>query len=163
MNYWANLRHVSLDIDDIDIDSGSDTYDFIPGRPIDLVRVGFIATTDVANAASTVTIQVIWRPTAGVNTSEEVKDTFTVTDTTTISRGSGVYRNLDIPVAQATGADGSLVDVGPSGPVRVLPGEALQFKVGNAADSGAGVLFFDYVELPFAGEDELENMSEDVT
>lgn len=169
MTYWAEHKTVSLAVDDVDIDSGSSTHEFIPGKPIDLIRVGVVVTTDVANSSGTVDIDVVKRPTAGSSTDESTESTLRVTGTDTVSAGEGVYRDIVRPQAQTTLSDGSIFEQAPEGPVEVDLGESLLFSVSNAADSGAVAFFFEYIEHPFVGGSEgstnsrISNMTEDTT
>lgn len=142
-----SLFHVTA-IDALNIDDAADTYEWVPVQPVDIRRVGFLATTAVANASGVVDVSIIKRPTAGSVTDQATVDTFVVTGTTTVPVGTAVVRELVIQTAQATALDGSLVNVGPAGPLHVGLGESVLFDMASAADSGAGMFFVEYYELP---------------
>ncbi len=165
--YWGTRRTevLAADAGPGNIDSAAAAYEFVPGHPVAVIRMGIVATTAIANAAGTVTVTATHRPTAGSATGAVLKDTMQVTGTTTVAAGAGVYRDLDIPAAATTPITSPIthtVNTGPDGPIVVNPGESLIFDVGNAADSGSGYFFFEFVELPFAGT-AIANMTEDTT
>lgn len=163
--YWEKKRIKVSAIDDLDIDSASDYWEVLFGGPVDVTMIGVLATTGVANAAGTVTIGLYTRPTPGSASGETLNDTMTVTDTTTIAAGKGVYRVLDNPDTDgATGDDGvSTVYSAPSGPIHLEMGESLALKVENAADSGAVVVWIEYIDLGIGGTDLTNDYSEDTT
>lgn len=137
-------------IDDLNIDSGAATYEFVAPEPVNVLRVGFLITTAVVKTGGAkVTLSA--RPTVGSASGAVTKDTFTVAAG---AAGTGSYRDTVDAVAEAsvTGAAGHTdkVNVGPAG-IKIDAGGSLLFTVSTAADSGAGQLWVEYVALPFAG------------
>ena len=83
----------------------------------------------------------------------------TITTTADVAKGSGLFNNLHVAIAQATGDDGvSLVNVAPRDEQDndwiVLPGQQVVWDITDAADtSGKGQVWVQYVERPFNGVD----------
>ncbi len=150
--YWGTRKVRVYDSDELNIDDNSDSILFTPGNPVDVKRIGLIVRTAVANASGVVDLTMHKRV-AGASASETETFTLAVTDTTTLAQGAVVYWDMDVAIAQATGSDGSLVDVAPRGPLNVNVGEELQIEVENASDSGVVTAWVEYIELPFTGQD----------
>lgn len=71
-------------------------------------------------------------------------------DADLIAAGTNVYIDVKLPVAAATGSDGSVVNVDPAGPLRVNPGEELVVQVSNAVGAAStGYIWVEIAELPF--------------
>lgn len=159
---WHNATRFLTAIDDLNIDT-SDTYEWVPGGPAALIRVGFHATTAVVHNSAACLVTMTLRTIAG--TGGSVVDTMqVVANGATLAANSGVYRDIVRPVAQATAEDGSLRDVGPSGPIIVdNPNGSVLFTVSVAAASGAGKLWLEYVMLPWAGANIPSTYTKDVT
>jgi hypothetical protein len=83
----------------------------------------------------------------------------TITSTADVAKGSGLFNNLALEIAAATGDDGvSVVHVPPrdeqSNDFILTPGQQLVFEVTDSADtSGKGQVWVQYVEKPFIGVD----------
>jgi hypothetical protein len=79
----------------------------------------------------------------------------TISSTVDVAKGSGLFNNLAVEIAAATGDDGvSVLNVAPrdeqSNKFIVLPGQQLVFDLTDAADtSGKGQVWVQYVEKPF--------------
>ena len=129
--------------------STGDKFIFTPAMPCDVYRWGLI-TDALLDVGAGFTIALDWRPTAGSDTNRAQKDT--IVKTADVAAGQVLYSEAVGAVAQATGSDGSLVDVAPAGPVEVDPGEELVIEVTDAADTaGTGYVWIEYVEKPLAG------------
>lgn len=160
---WHSLQRFITAIDDLDVD-GADTYEWVPGGPVALVRVGFHATTQVVPDSAVVSCSLTLRTTAGSGGS--VVDTFQITDASTnLDAADGKYRDIIREVAQATAEDSSLRDVGPSGPIIVdnPNGSVLFSMTSTGAASGAGKLWVEYVTLPWVGANIPSTYTKDVT
>ncbi len=151
-------------IDDLNIDSSGDNTEIVFATPVRLRRVGFIATTAVANAAGVVLIKLRRRPVVGADANHVELGSFQVTDTTTRAAGSYTYKDLHIDDADGeTAEDGTLRFEAPSSNISpvitgddpwVIPmGQSLELDMGSAdlADSGAGQWTLEYDELPMTG------------
>ena len=159
MGYW-NKTHVAVAAqDDPNIDSDNDYAEFFFGRPVDIVKVGIMATTAIANAAGNVDIELYRRITPGSSSNEVLLGTFRVTDTTTVAAGKGKYVEIALAVAEATAVDSSFTNVDPTGPYHIEMGETFAMKVVEPSDSGAGYGWVEYVELPLTGTDRTNDYS----
>lgn len=123
------------------LDATDDEVKWAPGKPIDVVRWGFIITTALDVGAG-FGAALDLRPTVGSDTdrvngdSSGTTDTGggTITATADVAVGAGLYHNVDPPL-------------------EVDPGEELVLQITDAADtSGAGYFFVEYEERPFVGD-----------
>ena len=93
----------------------------------------------------------------------------TITSTTDVAKGSGLFNNLDLEIAASTGDDGvSVLHVAPrdeqSNKWIVTPGQQLVWDLTDAADtSGKGQVWVQYVEKPFIGVDGVYSNYAEVT
>lgn len=123
-------------------------FAFAPGVPIDILRFGVIAKTAFSGTSGVVKLQ----KTAVLTDLSAAVDIATLTLGTAIAANKGVYRDVVTAVAQATGLDGSLVNVKPTGPGQINPGEAALLTLSTVqGTAGTGWVFIEYVELPFVG------------
>lgn len=162
MTPYEQRKTIEFLADDVNIDSGSDTHEWVPGQKVELLRVGFIVTTDVANAAGNVDVQVFKRTEAGDNSTNSEIVTVRLTDTTTVANGQVLVYEFGSPsdtdgtaTSGAPGIGGEVVyDADPDLP-EIDVGESVLFNVENAADSGVVVAFLEVLEKPFpkASED----------
>ena len=93
----------------------------------------------------------------------------TITTTADVAKGSGLFNNLDVAIAAATGDDGvSVLQVAPrdqqSNKWIVTPGQQLVWDVTDVADTtGKGQVWVQYVEKPFIGVDGVYSNYSEVT
>ncbi len=126
----------------VDVGSTGDKASWAPGRPVNIVRWGFMVHTNLVSGAS-FAMTLDHRPTiasdtgrtngsvaAGVDTAGG-----SITLTGNANAGKGRYHNV-------VAANGFHVD----------PGEEVVFEVTDAATSGAVFLFIEYQALPFVGD-----------
>lgn len=175
MNDLLKKRREVGAVDDVNIDSAGDNHEIVFGGPVLLTRVGFIVTTAVANAAGTVEIDVRRRPVAGADANHVELATFTLTGTTTRAAGAVCFKDLAILDRDGeTAEDGTTRYEAPNSNITaaitgdspfVIPvGQSLELDVAEAADSGAGRYFIEYIELPFNGHYVTQsNVFEDTT
>jgi hypothetical protein len=141
---YENPANFVTAIDDLNIDSGADTYEFVPGDDVEVFRAKFISTTDVVKASGSVVIEVRKRVLVGSSTGSTDYGDWNLITAQTLAAGSVAYADLTFPVAAATAEDGSTRNVEPTGPIPVDLGQSLLFTVSTAATSGAGILVIDY-------------------
>lgn len=127
---------------------------FAPSKPIDVIRWGVIYTT--AKDATAMALTLSRRPVAGSASSKVVIST--LTDSAARAAGAVTYQEpgslATVAATQSTAEDGSLRNVDPVGPYHVTPGQQLSVELTDVADAtGAGYVFIEYVEYPFAGSD----------
>ena len=162
MHDYLQKGRVVLAADTPNIDSDNDAAEIVFAGPVEIVRVGFIATTAVANAAGTVDIAVRRRPVAGADANQVELATFRLTTTTTRAAGSVCYKDLWVADNDGeTAEDGTTRNEAPNSNITapetgaraftILPGQSLELKVVEPGDSGAGRAFVEYHELPFNG------------
>lgn len=175
MNNLLTKTRVVGEVDDVNIDSAGDNHELVFGGPVLITRVGFIVTTAVVNAAGTVEIDVRRRPVAGADANHVELCTFTLTGTTTRAAGAVCYKDCYVADTDGeTAEDGSRRYEAPNSNITapisgydpfIIPmGQSLELDVAEAADSGAGRFFVEYIELPLAGVFASQsNMFEDVT
>ncbi len=133
----------------VDATSTGDTLLLRPIFPIDILRWGILPTV-LVDVGATMTISIDHRPT--INSDTDRAEIGSITRTTDVAVGAGISDDIANAVAQATGVDGSLVDVAPSGPFEVDPGEEVIFDVDNAADTGGTMdVWIEYYVKPFVG------------
>lgn len=127
---------------------------FVYGVRADINRIGFVVTTAYTapvSGALTMTLSLA----DPVNASPT---SFAVVSfgSATYAVGDVVWADVIVPVAQTTGDDAlannprlmptSQIDVAPAGPMTILPGQALEIAVTNAAQAGDGVVFIERIE-----------------
>ena len=138
----------------VDFNSTGDKYIYTPCGPIEIYRWGFITDVAMDPDAGGFVIALDHRITAGSDTGRTEKATITRADAETVAAGKLVYGRVEIPVAEATGVDGSKVNVGPNGPLRVNPGEQAVIEVTNAVGAAStGYVFIEYADLAFEKAD----------
>lgn len=122
-------------------------------KPIRVYRWGFLSGVTFTHAAtSTLTLEL--RPVLGSDTNRAVQDTMALGAAgQDLAAGQGNFNTLILPgTLNAVQSDGSLLNVGGSGPLVVVPGNQLVFKI-NVAGAAAGNAewpFIEFVELPYA-------------
>ena len=158
-NYFLHDQVHNTALNALDIDSSSGAYEFVPGVPVDVYRAAFVVTTGVTHGGSGATVDIYHRPTAGSSGSQVKQATWLIPPTVA---GKVAYKDLVLPVAETTGLDGSKVNVGPGGPIRIEAGQSILFDVNSEGTAGAGYLVIEFVKLPFAG-DTIENAVKDVS
>ena len=143
----------------VDFNATGDVFGFAPSVPIDVYRFGILTVTAMDPDAGGFALALDHRPIAGADTNRTEKDQLRRADAQTVAAGKIVYRDVVIPVAQAAGDDAlggatvqtSLVNVGPSGPLHVRPGEEVVLEVTNAVGAAStGRVFIEYAELGHA-------------
>ncbi len=138
----------------VDFNATGDKFIITPCAPIDIYRWGFVTDAAMDPDAGGFVIALDHRITAGSDSGRTEKATITRADAETVAAGKLVYQRPIIAVAQAAQGDGSLLDVGPSGPVRVMPGEQAVIEVTNAVGAAStGYVFVEYVDLAFDKSD----------
>ena len=147
----GGVEDTNTDGGPVDLNATGDKFGFAPACPIDIYRFGLISAVALDPDAGGFVLALDLRPTAGSDTNRVEKDTLTRADAQTVAAGKVVYRDVIIPVAETTGNDGSKVNVGPSGPLHVRPGEEVILEVTNALGAaGTARLFIEYAEQGFA-------------
>ena len=135
----------------VDFNATGDKFTFAPPCPVEVYRYGYTTFTAQDPDAGGFVLSLDFRPTVGSDTNRVEKDTLTRADAQTSAAGRVVFRDVKIPVAQATGADGSVVNVGPAGPLHVRPGEEVVLEVTNANGAAStGYVWIEYAEQGFA-------------
>lgn len=147
----------------VDFNATGDKFIITPAAPIDIYRYGAVFDAATDPDAGGFVLALDWRPTAGSDSSRAEIMTLTRADAETSAAGTGIYGKVVVAVAQATGSDGSLVNVGPSGPLEVDPGEQAVIEVTNAVGAAStGYVWVEYVQHPFAGS-RIANMTEETS
>lgn len=132
-------------------------FAMVATAPIDVYRFGVIAKTLIDVGAGM--ILTLGKSAVLTDLSSPTNYATLSTSTTDIAANTGLYRDVDTAVAQATGVDNSLVNVGPNGPMPVSPGEAVIITLTDVADTaGTGWVFIEYAEKAFAGS-RISNMT----
>lgn len=152
----------------VDFNATGDKFSIAPVAPIDIVRFGIIVKTAMNPDAGGFVLALDYRPTVGSDTNRVQKDVLTRADAELVAAGGIVYRSPELPVAAsavsgAPGIGGQSVYVGPSGPVRINPGEEAVLEVTNAVGAASdGYVFIEYIQH---GVDDygFTTVSEDVT
>lgn len=150
--YWEQAAREwrlsdASDQPNIDADNDVAAVWFWP-HPVDIVRVGYIATTAVVNAAGTVEIE-LYRDNVVGSGADTLLGTWVSAGTVTLAAGQ-----MAIGEVVAGDEDGELAEdgttryVGPTGPIRINPGQSFIMKVTEPADSGVVRGFVEYVSLP---------------
>lgn len=138
----------------VDFNATGDKYIYTPATIAHVYRWGFITDAAMDPDAGGFVLALDHRPTAGSDTGRTEKATITRADAETVAAGKLVYGNVVISVAQAAQGDGSLLDVGPSGPLEVRPGEQVVIEVTNAVGAAStGYVFLEVMELAFEKAD----------
>jgi len=129
--------------------------------PIDIYRFGYLTTSSQDPDAGGFQLDLDRRPVAGSDAGRVLVDSIARADAQVVAAGKVVYKDVVIPVAQAAGDDTlsfgggvtpqtSVVDVGPSGPLRIAPGEQAVLEVSNAVGAAStGFIWVEYAELAF--------------
>lgn len=147
---------VVTDLGLVNLNSTGDKFSIAPAVPIDIYRFGYITAQSQDPDAGGFQLDISLRPTAGSDTNRSAtKASIFRADAQVVGAGKVVYRDVIIPVAEATvtGPGGTLnkVNVGPAGPLHVRPGEEAVLAVSNAMGVAATAkLFIEYVEHDFA-------------
>jgi len=154
-NYWGCKRWTEWSaIDDVNIDSDNDTYEYHFPMPVMVTRVAILATTAVVNAAGTVDIEMYRVTDASDGGADTLLGTCKILGTTTLAVG-------DVAVCNCVGADtdGEVAEdsttryVGPTGPYEITTGQGFLLKVVEPSDSGACKVAIEYIPLPFDEND----------
>jgi hypothetical protein len=146
---------------DQDLNAAADVMVIGGVNPIEIYRYGYLLTSAQDPDAGGFQLDLDFRPTAGSDAGRVNSDLLLRTDTQVVAAGKVVYKDVIIPVAEAAGDDTlsfgggttpqtSLVNVGPSGPLRVEPGQQAVLEISNANGAVAtGFVFVEYADLPF--------------
>lgn len=138
----------------VDFNSTGDKYIYTPASKAEIYRFGFITDAAMDPDAGGFVLALDHRPTAGSDTNRAEKQTITRADAETVAAGKLVYADVVIPVAEAVQGDGSKLNVGPAGPLVVMPGEQAVIEVTNAVGAAStGYVFLEVMELNFEIED----------
>lgn len=138
----------------VDFNATGDKFIYTPATIARCYRFGYITDAAQDPDAGGFVLALDHRPTAGSDTDRTEKATITRADAETTAAGKLVYADTILAVAQAAQGDGSLLDVGPSGPVEVRPGEQLVIEVTNAVGAAStGYVFLEVMELAFEKSD----------
>lgn len=120
-------------------------------KPVRVYRWGFFAGNTFTHAA-TCALTLENRPVIGSDTNRAVVDTMNLfAAAQDLVAGQANFNTLVLPVAATTNSDGSVSNVGGSGPYVLLPGAQLVLKI-NTAGAAAGTAnwgFIEFVELPY--------------
>lgn len=137
-------------IDELNIDSDNDTWEFVFPHPAHVYRVAFLATTAVVHNSADVEVEIYKSTDAGDAGTDTLVGTWTVlTDGGTLAAGNWAIGNLVLADTDgATAVDGATTYAGPSGPVELIMGQGLTFKVVTPSASGAGRIAIEYVPEP---------------
>lgn len=137
----------------VDFNATGDKFLFAPAQPIDVYRYGFITIEAMDPDAGGFVIDLDLRPTVGSDTSRANIETITRADADTVAAGKIVYKDVILAVAAAAGDDSlggatvqtSTLNVGPTGPKHVTPGQELVIEVSNAVGAAStGYVFIEY-------------------
>lgn len=144
----------------VDFNATGDKLLFAPAQPIEVYRFGFQTIEAMDPDAGGFVIALDIRPTIGSDTSRTEVETITRADADTVAAGKVVYKDVIIAVAAAAGDDTltggattqtSTLNVGPSGPKHVMPGQEIVIEVTNAVGAAStGYVFIEYAELGWA-------------
>ena len=135
----------------VDFNATGDKFIFTPVAPVDIYRFGFVTIEAMDPDAGGFVIALDKRITVGSDTGRTEVVTITRADADTVAAGKVVYKDVILPVAQATGDDGvSLVNVGPSGPLSLVPGDEAVIEVTNAVGAvSTGYVWIEYAQHGF--------------
>lgn len=121
----------------------------------DIYRVGFLVTTSATDPASGEFTLLLRKETPlGASPATFATLTYTVPDAPAI--GDVYWADVIVPVAQASGDDTltggttpqtSLIDVAPSGPMTVEPGNAYVLEISNQLATGDGIVIVEGIEF----------------
>ena len=136
--------------------STGDKFYILPAAPIDVYRFGLI-TQDLLDVGAQFTLPLDHRVLAGSDVGRTEVATLS-TGTVDVAAGKVVYKDVILPVAEATQAGhlsslspGTKQNVGPTGPLHVRPGEEVVIEVTDAADTaGTGRVWIEYAAQGFA-------------
>jgi hypothetical protein len=143
----------------VDFNATGDKFGFQVIVPIDVYRFGIITNAAMDPDAGGFVLALDKRVLVGSDAGRVEIDVLTRADAQTVAQGKVVAREVIVPVAQANGDDTlaggvtdqtSVVNVGPNGPARFVPGDELILEVTNAVGAAStGYVWFEYAELPF--------------
>lgn len=136
----------------VDFNATGDKFMIRRPAPFDVYRWGIITIAAMDPDAGGFQIDLDKRVLVGDDTGRGTADGGSIirADADVIAASNIVYVDVEVPVAQATGLDGSLVNVEPAGPLRVNPGEEIVFEVTNAVGAtSTGYVWAEIAELPF--------------
>lgn len=129
---------------------------FAPTVPIDVYRFGVLVTTTLGGTAGR--LDLYHYPNYDLSTGRLLIASATLGSL--YAAGKMVYRDVLVAVAAAAGEDSlsggvtsqtSTINVDPTGPLTVLPGQAVGIELGVVvAAAGQGHLFIEYAEKGFA-------------
>lgn len=134
----------------VDFNTTGDKFILSLPHPIDIYRFGFITIGLMDPDAGGFQLDLDKRIAVGSDSGRvsPVASIFRA-DADTVAAATVVYVDVTLPVAAATGADGSIVNVDPAGPVRINPGEEAVLEVSNAVGAAStGYVWIEYVQLP---------------
>lgn len=147
-NYYLHDTVHTTALNALDIDSASGEYIFAPGVPVDVYKVGFVVSTAITHGGSGATVDIYKRPDPANSGAQSLLKTWTIAPAVA---GKVPFTKMILPVASSTGVDGSHIENGPAGPVRLNAGQAMVFDVNSQGTAGAGYLFIEFIKLPFTG------------
>lgn len=134
----------------VDFNATGDKFIITRPHPFDVMRWGIITIEAMDPDAGGFVLALDKRVTVGTDTDRVEVDTLTRANADLIAAGHVVYKDVELQVAQATGSDGSLVNVGPAGPAHFEPGQEAVFEVTNAVGAAStGYIFAEIVVRPF--------------
>lgn len=136
----------------VDFNAASDKLILNFPHPVDIYRWGIMTIALMDPDAGGFQIDLDKRVTMGsdVGRLNAAGGSIIRADADTIAAGNIVYVDVTLPVAQATGSDGSLVNVDPAGPLRIDPGQEAVIEVTNTVGAAStGYVWVEYVALPF--------------
>ena len=144
---------------DQDFNGTADLAVFTAVCPVEIYKFGYVTTSSQDPDAGGFQLDLDRRPLTGSDSGRVLVDSIVRVDANVIAQGKVVYKEVIVPVAQAAGDDTltggvtsqtSVVNVGPSGPLRLAPGEQAVLEVSNAVGAAStGFLFIEYAELGF--------------
>lgn len=156
-NYMARKQWTPVGaIDELNIDSDNDTWEFVFPHPVDAYRVAFLATTAVVHNSADVDVEIYLTTDAGDAGTDTLVGTWKpLLNGETLAVGDWTVGNLVLADTDgSTAVDGNTVYEGPDGPVSVPMGGGLTFKVVVPSASGAGRIALEYVEKPMMSDED---------
>lgn len=151
----------------VDFNATGDKFIFTPAKPSKIMRWGLIFIDAVNPDAGGFVIALDHRVLVGSDVGRVEVATITRADAELSSAGAVFYQEVTRAVAESSvaglGGTTTKVNVAPSGPLLVIPGQEAVIEVTNAAGvTATGYVWIEYLELPFAGSN-LSAATEELT
>jgi hypothetical protein len=142
----------------VDFNATGDKWIITPAAPIWMQKFGIVCIALMDPDAGGFVLALDRRVTVGSDTGRVEVATLTRADAQTIAAGTGVYREIVLPVAESTVDAGDApdhkVNVEPTGPAVFTAGQEAVFEVTNAVGAvSTGYIWAEYLQHPAAGPD----------